>query len=217
LTPATSETREPTPVGEPDPRALGIDPDSTSDRILQAATRALAEDPATSMLLVARAASIGRATLYRHFPSREALIRAIRLKALRECRAALADADLDEGPAAQAIERAIEALLAVVDRYRVLVHEPPPDRSDPVQRALVEEVEAPLLALIERGVDGGEVAPDLPPRFVLDGLVGLLTAARRAIVDGQLAPERAGAAVSLALLHGIGRAPAAAAAPPRPA
>ena len=204
MTPATSETRHATRAGQVVPPAGG-DADRTADRILETATRVLAEDPAASMRRISLAAGVGRATVYRHFPSREALIRDIRLKALRECRAALADADLDAGPATEAIERAIDALLAVVDRYRVLVHEPPPDRSDPEQRALVEEVEGPLLGLIVRGADAGELTAELPARFVLDSLVGLITAARRAIVDGDLAPEGAAAAVSRAFLEGIGR------------
>ena len=60
------------------------EPEDTATRILAAATRALAEDPKASMSDVAVASGVGRATLYRHFASRDELLGAIRLQALGE-------------------------------------------------------------------------------------------------------------------------------------
>jgi AcrR family transcriptional regulator len=44
------------------------------DRLLEVARSALATDPASTMQSLARLAGVGQGTLYRHFPSREALL-----------------------------------------------------------------------------------------------------------------------------------------------
>ena len=49
---------------------------ASRERILEAAA-ALAGDRRTSMVELAAAAGVGRSTLYRHFPSRQALERAL--------------------------------------------------------------------------------------------------------------------------------------------
>jgi serine phosphatase RsbU (regulator of sigma subunit) len=79
-------------VSEPEARSEGPDtsarerasqrPDAIAsrERILEAAT-ALAGDRRTSMVEVAAAAGVGRSTLYRHFPSRQALERALHERA----------------------------------------------------------------------------------------------------------------------------------------
>jgi len=171
--------------------------------ILAAAIRVMSEDPGASMQQVAQATGVGRATLYRHYSSREDLIRAIRLHALGEYREALVGVELEAMPAGQAIRRALEVLLPVVDRYRVLMNAPPPDPADPDQRRLVEEIEGPILQVILRGQRAGELRSDLPARFVLRMFTGLLSTGRRAIAEGVVEQERAAELAAAALLTGI--------------
>lgn len=47
------------------------------DRILEVAATAFAEDPSVPLNTVAKRAGVGAGTLYRHFPSREALLLAV--------------------------------------------------------------------------------------------------------------------------------------------
>lgn len=65
--------------GEPDPPEGGLprraDALASRERILAAAA-ALVGDRRTSMAEIAAAAGVGRATLYRHFPTRQALVQA---------------------------------------------------------------------------------------------------------------------------------------------
>ena len=53
---------------------LRADARANRDRILDMARGALAADPAASLNSIAKAAGVGAGTLYRHFPSREALV-----------------------------------------------------------------------------------------------------------------------------------------------
>ncbi len=93
------------------------------DRILDAAARLLGEDPSAGMGRIAAAADVGRATLYRHFPTREALFEALRARGYDEVRRAIAASRLDEGTASEALERTFVRLLEVSDRYRVFAAE----------------------------------------------------------------------------------------------
>ena len=95
----------------------------TPAAILEAAARLLAEDGDASMADLAGAAGVGRATLYRYYPSREALLGALTAEALDELAGRLADAGLETAGVEEAIGRIVRAVLTVGDRYAVLVRE----------------------------------------------------------------------------------------------
>jgi AcrR family transcriptional regulator len=62
----------------PDPRPLRADARRNRDRLLAVAAEAFAEEGADASLDgIARRAGVGSGTLYRHFPTREALIEAV--------------------------------------------------------------------------------------------------------------------------------------------
>lgn len=60
-------------MADPDIR-LRADAQANRDRILDIARDAFAADPGVSLNAIAKAAGVGAGTLYRHFPSREALL-----------------------------------------------------------------------------------------------------------------------------------------------
>src|SRR5260370_38872950 len=67
--------------------------------ILDAAAAVLAErGEAASMADVAEAAGVGRATLYRYFPSRDALLAALVESAIAEMRDGIVGGELGEAP-----------------------------------------------------------------------------------------------------------------------
>jgi AcrR family transcriptional regulator len=55
-------------------QTLRADARANRDRILEVARDALAADPEASLNAIAKTAGVGAATLYRHFPTREALV-----------------------------------------------------------------------------------------------------------------------------------------------
>ena len=69
------------------PEYLRADAARNVHRIVEVAARLLGDDPHVGMAAVAAAADVSRATVYRHFPTREALIDAIRTQAVEARRA----------------------------------------------------------------------------------------------------------------------------------
>lgn len=168
--------------------------------ILDAAVDVLAADPSASLADVARRAGLGRATLYRHFPSREALRDAIRQEALARAEAVLAGAGLDDLTPREGVRRAAEALVPLGMRFRVLLAEGAD--VDPEFVAARDRVLAPLLGLVGRvsAERGGSVNPAWAGMVITN----LLVTAARAADAGVIAPEEAADLVARTLFEGLG-------------
>jgi AcrR family transcriptional regulator len=153
------------------------------------------------MQRVAEASGLHRATLYRHFPSRESLEAALLQRALDDAEVAIVRARPAEGPAPEALQRVVAAIAEVGDRYRVVSHTP---GTDPALRAREEEVGAPLLALLERGVTEGALRGDLPVRWGAEVLVGLVLTALRVTHAGELDVPDVASLVCSTFVDGMG-------------
>src|ERR687885_1764534 len=95
-----------------------------SAAILEAAAAVLAErGEQASMADVAAAAGVARATVYRYFPNREALLEALGRLALEDAGERLSAARLAEVPVDEGLSRAVRALVTVGDRFVVLARE----------------------------------------------------------------------------------------------
>src|SRR6266700_1610357 len=84
---ATAGTDQP-----PRPRALRADARRNRERLLHAALRAFSSGGEVTLEAIARQAGVGIGTLYRHFPTREALVEAVyrgEVARLRDTAAAL--------------------------------------------------------------------------------------------------------------------------------
>ena len=158
------------------------------------------------MQQVATACGCGRATVYRHFASRDELVRAIRLRALADCREALAPGVWGQEPVGDALGAVLETLIPLLDRYRVLLDAPPPDLSDPAQRELTDAIIVPLRELVRRGQATGELDPTIPPDFAVAVFSGVLRAAREAVASGTMTLGAAHAHAVRVLVTGIGAA-----------
>jgi AcrR family transcriptional regulator len=163
------------------------------ERILDGALDELALDPEVSMDAVARRAGVVRATLYVHFPTREALIAAVTERAIAETAEVLRAAAPDEGEPVDALTRVLVAAWRMLGRYHALVAIN--SRLDPIRlRALHEPVLGLLRPLLERGQASGAFNPDLPLDWMLTVLLELIHAASREVGAGGMsegAAERA--------------------------
>jgi TetR/AcrR family transcriptional repressor of mexCD-oprJ operon len=138
--------------------------------ILESAAEVIAAREQASMADVADAAGVARATLYRYYPTREALVEALSRFGLEEAGGRLDAAGLDRVPVPEGFARAVRALVNVGDYFVVLVRE----RGGPVQADFDRRVVGPLRKLIERGQADGEIREDVHASWLLESLLALV-------------------------------------------
>jgi AcrR family transcriptional regulator len=171
-------------------RRRRADADRSEAAILDAAIDALTDDPDVSMAEIARRAGVVRATIYVHFPTREALIAAITERAIAEATEALRTANPEVGDPADALARMIAAAWRTLGRYHALVHIN--TRRDPEHiRAIHQPVLRLVRPLITRGQASGAFNADLPIAWTLTVLLELMHAASREVTTGNLPAHKA--------------------------
>jgi TetR/AcrR family transcriptional repressor of mexCD-oprJ operon len=140
----------------PPQRERRLDARRNLESIIDAARRTFAADPRASMQQVAEAAGLHRATVHRHFASRDDLLNALQTRATEESLTALRDVRTEEGPAADALRRATRAFVGIADRWQLAryaaMHQEGP---------AVEEIRKRMTDLIGRGQREGAVRDDL--------------------------------------------------------
>jgi TetR/AcrR family transcriptional regulator, mexCD-oprJ operon repressor len=167
--------------------------------ILDAATECLIRDPQASTSAIARAAGVGRVTLYGHFPSRAELVDAVFARLIREADVAFDGLDLS-GDARTAVARLVASSWRVVAAHRsVLVaaeQELPAERIRSLHDRPMERVQA----LVERGRDDGVFRRDLPVEWLVAIFYTVLHGAADEIEAGRLAVDEAAGAIIATLL-----------------
>ncbi len=139
--------------------------------ILEAAARVLASDGEhASMNDVAIAAGVARATVYRYFPSRQALLDELAQLAVGDAGARLASARIDDVAVEEGVTRAVRALIDVGDYFIVLARE----RVRPEPEQFEQMLATPLRRLLERGQSTGDIRGDIPSSWLTESLVGLV-------------------------------------------
>ncbi|MDQ3661567.1 MAG: TetR/AcrR family transcriptional regulator [Actinomycetota bacterium] len=139
--------------------------------ILEAAARTLARGgDRASMQDVAVEAGVARATLYRYFPSRQALVDEVGRLAANDAGSRLRSARLDQVPLEEGVARAVRALVEVGDLFIVLARE----RVRPDPDVFEVSLGAPLRGLVERGQNSGGIRNDVPSAWLIESLVGLV-------------------------------------------
>jgi len=180
------------------------DAERNRERILDHATMLLTEDPAIGMGDIAAASGIGRATLYRHFTTREELIHAIADRAIDETEHAIAASRLDEDTATEALLRLVTAMFDIGDRYGFLLAQiTKVDRAEESGLQLEQRFAGPVMALFERGRASGEFSRSLPPTWMITMLGLVIVTAAHNVLTGRLPQERALDVVTETLLFGL--------------
>lgn len=144
---------------ESKPRKPRADSLRNRDLLLTAAKAAFADLGADAPLEeIARRAGVGIGTLYRHFPTREALIAAVYAREIEQL-AASADALLAQRPAGEALEAWLNLLIDYMATKRVVA---PALRADPGEGSkLYASSGATILPSLERLTEAARAAGDI--------------------------------------------------------
>jgi AcrR family transcriptional regulator len=143
------------------PRRLRSDAAANRERVLTAAAFAVRRDgERVPMATIARDAGVGIGTVYRHYPTREALLAALVVRSFLGVRdRARAAADGDE-PAPVALARFFEQTIAARDDLILPMHGGPVVRDERVS-ALRAEVRQLLEQVLARGRRDGTIRRDV--------------------------------------------------------
>lgn len=144
---------------ETKPRKPRADSLRNRDLLLTAAKAAFAETGADAPLEnVARRAGVGIGTLYRHFPTREALVAAVYAREIEQL-AASADALLAERPAGEALGAWLDLLIDYMATKRVIA---PALRADPGEGSrLYANSGGTILATLQKLTEAAHAAGDI--------------------------------------------------------
>jgi AcrR family transcriptional regulator len=145
------------------------------DKILAAAREAFAEGgESTALEEIARRAGVGIGTLYRHFPSRQALLEALYLDEVDEvCRSA---AELEQADPWEALSGWFDSFIPYIAAKQALAHELLNYLDQ--DAALFKSCRASLFAagepLLVRAQQAGVVRPDVDIAQVIQMVVGIV-------------------------------------------
>lgn len=178
--------------------AKGAAPDRTKradavrniEAIVGAATRLLAMDPDVSVNEIAKAAGVGRVTLYGHFESRAALIQEVVERAIAQTDEALARVELDGDPRA-ALGRLLEATWHLTHRFGALVVAASQVLPPAGMRRVHEEPAARVRTLLTRGRQAGEFRGDVPIEWQVSVIQAILHGASAAVHRGEITADEA--------------------------
>jgi TetR/AcrR family transcriptional repressor of mexCD-oprJ operon len=178
-----------------------------ADSLLARLSEALSVTPAASMDDIAATVGISRATLFRRYPSRQALVTAVARAAAEAYVAATEAARPEEGPPDAALRRFIGTLAPLAARYGLLASQPLDDLVEREVLQLVHESDERLRALVRRGQAESIFRVDLSAEWVTTALTWLLVGGADGVRLGRLAAGEIERLVAETLLGALRRLP----------
>jgi AcrR family transcriptional regulator len=155
-------------------RPMRADARRNYEKVLTAAREAFAEGgESTSLEEIARRAGVGIGTLYRHFPTRQALLEALYVGEVNElCRSA---EQLDGADPWEALNSWFERFIAYLGTKRALAHEllNYMDHSAPLFQTCRASLFAAGEPLVQRAQEAGVVRPDVTFAEIMQMVMGI--------------------------------------------
>ncbi len=175
------------------------------ERIIETGLRILAQNPAASMDQIAEEAGIGRATLYRHFGSKNILIRELYFTAHRMFEEAVLPILDSQLAAWQKLEKVVTTMIPLGASFQFMMFEPM-HTDDPELEALYNSQLRTWRALIVELKSAGLLDPGLSDAWIVLCLDSMIFAAWEGIFKGDIARNEAPSLVLRTLMNGVGRA-----------
>lgn len=183
-------------------RAPRADAERNRTRILDHAAQLIATDPDASMVQIAEASGVGRATLYRHFASREEVVDALRDRAFGRAQAIIVEAltheDHDGKGPTERLRHLIAELLRMDDPYGLIA-----DKDPHHHHQARDAFDHTMLPLIEEAQRAGELTSEVSPLAIGLALEGLMLSANRGVTHEEITPDEAVRLVERGMLEGF--------------
>lgn len=180
-----------------------MDPRDTRASAMAAALDLAMTRPDASLDEVAIRAGIGRATLFRHFPNRTALLREAGRRVVATCHARLdAVAEAGGGP-----ERRLRAMVDVLVEEGLPLHALLSERAlaeDAILQRETRALDRWIGPVLQDCIAEGVLRADIDPAWFDAAFEGLLYAAWTSVRSGALSAPAASVCVCDTLLHGFG-------------
>ena len=178
--------------------------------IEEAGISVLLRNPDAGMSEIALAAGIGRATLYRHYDSREVLVQALARKCLDETDVLVQPIKQAGLQGRAAIEATIEVLTPMAARFRFLMSLWVIAAEDKAVNQIYQRQLEELSELVVQAQAAGEIDPDLSVTWVVYLFDAILNNAWLMVESGEMNTDEAALAFSRSFFSGCGVAPAGA-------
>lgn len=153
------------------------------------------------MAAIAAAAGVTRQTVYAHFGTRDALLEAVADRVTREAMAAMDAAEVEDGPALDALLRLQDIGWRLFERHPVLLQLGTAPAHAEADRTRHEPVAARLTRLVEKGQTAGEFDPDPPAAWLVAAVIALGHAAGNEVGEGRMSVAEAAAHLRTATLR----------------
>jgi AcrR family transcriptional regulator len=123
---------------------------------------------------IARRAGVGIGTLYRHFPSREAVVEAVYRREVEQLAEAVPQL-LDTSPAGEALHKWMHLFVDYIATKRVIAPSlaTAAGRTSALYATSAELITRAVSTLVKRAVASGDVRKDIDPSDLLRALVGV--------------------------------------------
>ncbi len=176
---------------------------STRDAIIDAAFAVFSKDPSAALSEVAARAGVGRATLHRHFASRDDLVRQLARIANDEMERAVDAACANVTSYSEAARKSLHALIPLGDRFGFLELEPLDD--DPELKAAYDRQRRETEALVDAAKREGLFDKAIPTSWIVQAYDHLLFAGWESVKAGETTPDQAADLAWRTLTNGLGK------------
>ncbi len=159
------------------PRRPRADALRNHERVLEAARTVFGEGgPEASLEAVARTAGVGIGTLYRHFPTREALFEAVYRREVQQL-TELADKLKQEASPTEALRRWMHANVRLVATKKGMLEALALSayKNSELYSYSFDRLTQAIGGLLQRAVAAGEIRGDISPEDLLRALIGMCT------------------------------------------
>jgi AcrR family transcriptional regulator len=168
------------------PKRRRADAERSIASIIDGALEALASDPDVSMAEIARRAGVVRATIYMHFPTREALLDAVMERATGLVAQAIHEAEPDRDEPKEALERVILATWKQLSQFHSVLQINMNRLSAQELRRRHLPMTTQFIPLLERGQAEGIFRSDVPATWLIAVIRAIVHTASTELQAGRL-------------------------------